>query len=50
MSVAIGMILRPFLALLVFGLIALPLKMVFERFYPEGKVKRFLLRPIGKKR
>lgn len=49
MSVAIGMILRPFLALLVFGLIALPLKMVFERFYPEGKVKRFLLRPIGKK-
>lgn len=50
MSIAIAMILRPFLALFVFGLIALPLKMVFERFYPNGRVKRFLLRPIGKQR
>lgn len=50
MTIAIAMLLRPFLALAVFGLVALPLRMVFERFYPDGRVKRFLLRPIGKKR
>ena len=35
---------RPLIALLFLGLIVLPLKMAFKRWFPDGKVKRLLLR------
>lgn len=43
----IAVMLRPLGALVLFGLIALPLKILFQRYYPDGKVKRLLLRQIG---
>jgi hypothetical protein len=44
----IGVVLRPFAALVLFGLIALPIRMVLYKFLPDGWLKRLLLRPIGK--
>lgn len=43
----ISVILRPFGALILFGLIALPLRLLFQKYAPEGKLKRLLLRRIG---
>ena len=43
-----AMILRPFVALIVLGLICLPIRLLIQKF-PDGKVKRFLLLPIGKR-
>jgi hypothetical protein len=45
----IGVFLRPFAALVIFGLIALPLRMLLSRIIPEGLFKHILLRPIGRK-
>jgi hypothetical protein len=38
----LAMVLKPFIALILMGLIVLPIKMLFERIIPEGKVKRIL--------
>jgi hypothetical protein len=46
MTWLLAIVLRPVAALVLFGLIALPLRMAFERWYPEGKVKRYLLRDL----
>ena len=48
MSFFFAMILRPFVALIVLGLICLPIRLLIQKF-PDGKVKRFLLLPIGKR-
>jgi hypothetical protein len=45
---AIAVILKPFVALILLGCIVLPLKMLFVRFYPNGKIKSFLLRDLEK--
>lgn len=45
----IGVILRPFGALFIFGCIALPIRMALHRFMPDGWLKRLVLRPIGEK-
>jgi hypothetical protein len=43
------MLLKPFAALAVMVLIVLPIEMLFVRYFPDGKLKRLLLRPIGKR-
>jgi len=48
MSFAMTMLLKPFITLLIFVVIVWPIKAVFVRFFPEGKIKRLLLRPISK--
>jgi hypothetical protein len=46
MTWLLAVVLKPVGALVLFGLIALPLRLAFQRWYPEGKVKRFLLREL----
>lgn len=41
-SFILAMLLKPLVALLLFGLIVLPIKMLLERVIPEGKIKRIL--------
>jgi hypothetical protein len=48
MSWLLAIALRPFGALLLFGLICLPARLAVQRWMPEGKVKRLLLSRIGK--
>lgn len=48
MSFAIAMLLRPFAALVLFGLVLLPIRLAVMRWLPEGKVKRVLLLRVGK--
>jgi hypothetical protein len=38
--------LRPFLLLLVLGLICLPVRLAVKRWMPDGKLKRLLLSPV----
>lgn len=45
--VLIGL-LKPFLALIVFGLILLPFRIAVQKWWPEGKIKRLLLLEIKK--
>lgn len=47
MRLMLALALRPLGALLLFGCIALPLRIAFQRFCPEGRIKRFLLQPLG---
>lgn len=42
----IAVLIKPFLLLAFLGLIVLPLKLIFQRYFPEGKIKRVLLREI----
>ena len=42
----LAILLKPLVALILFGLIVLPLKLLFVRFFPNGKVKAFLLRDL----
>lgn len=42
-------LLRPFIMLLLFAAVVIPLKIVFVRYFPEGKLKRLLLLDIHKK-
>lgn len=42
----LALILKPFVALLVFGGIVLPIKLLFQRHMKDGPVKRFLFRRI----
>jgi hypothetical protein len=43
----IAILIKPFVALAFFGLIVLPIKMLFERVLPEGRIKRLLFKRIG---
>ena len=49
MSVFLAMALRPIAALILLGLICLPVRLAVQRWWPEGRVKRVLLIRIGKK-
>jgi hypothetical protein len=40
----LAVIVKPLALLILFGLIVLPLKIAFVKWFPEGKTKRFLLR------
>lgn len=40
------MLLRPFILLALFVLLVIPLKLLFIRFFPEGALKRILLRRL----
>jgi hypothetical protein len=44
----IALILKPFAALVLFGLICLPIRIAVRRWLPEGRLKRILLRPISR--
>lgn len=43
----IAILLRPIGALILFGCIALPGRFLVQKYMKDGKLKRFLLRPIG---
>jgi hypothetical protein len=45
-SIVIAQFLKPIAALIVFGLICLPVRLLVQKF-PEGKIKRILLFPVG---
>lgn len=45
---ALALVLKPFIAAALLGLIVLPIKLLFVRFFPDGKVKTFLLRDLEK--
>lgn len=42
----LAILLKPLVALLLLGLVVLPLKLLFVRFFPSGKLKRWLLREL----
>lgn len=48
MTWLLALIIKPFVALVVFGLICLPARLAVQRWMPEGRVKRLLLRPISR--
>ena len=43
------MLLRPIAALILFGLILLPIRMAVIRWMPNGRLKNLLLLPVGRK-
>lgn len=43
----LAFLLKPVLALVLFGFVVYPIAWVFNKLIPEGKVKRFLFRRIG---
>jgi hypothetical protein len=43
----LSLVLKPFIALLVFGFICLPARFAVQRWMRDGKIKRALLRPLG---
>lgn len=45
-----AILLRPFVALFIFGLVLLPIRLTVKRWLPEGKLKRFLLWEVKKSR
>lgn len=46
----IALLLKPFGALILFGCIALPGRLLVQRYMKDGKLKRLLLRPINNRR
>jgi hypothetical protein len=48
MSVYLAMVLRPIAALVLFGLICLPVRLAAKKWLPEGWLKRLLLTEIRK--
>lgn len=46
MSAALAMLIRPLLSFVVFACILLPIRYAMIWWFPEGKVKRFLLTEI----
>jgi hypothetical protein len=48
-SLSIALLLRPFVALVLFGLVLLPIRLAVQRFMPPGRVKSFLLLPVRRK-
>lgn len=49
MTVALAMILRPFVLLLVMVVFCAPVTYAIRRWMRDGALKRLLLRPIGRK-
>lgn len=47
---ALALLLRSFVAFVVLAFICLPARMAVIRWMPEGRMKRLLLRPVGKQR
>ena len=45
-DIAILLLLRPFVLLLFFGVLVIPIELAFMRWFPAGKIKTFLLRKI----
>lgn len=43
----IAILIKPFVLLVFFGLIVLPIKLLFQRFLPDGRIKRLLFKRIG---
>ena len=50
MTWVLALIFRPIAALILFGLICLPLRILCQKAIPEGRIKRILLTPIGRKK
>lgn len=48
MTWALAAALKPLGALILFGLICLPVRIAVQKWMPDGKLKRLLLRPVGK--
>lgn len=48
MTWLIAVVLRPFAALVLFGLICLPVRLAVQRWVPPGRVKSLLLRRVGR--
>lgn len=46
----LAVIFRPVAALILLGLICLPVRLACQKWLPEGKLKRLLLHPIGSKK
>lgn len=44
----LALFLKSFIALIVFGFICLPIRLAVRRWMPDGRVKRALLKPIGR--
>jgi hypothetical protein len=42
----IALLIKPFVALIVFGLICLPIRILVEKKLKDGKLKKLLLKPI----
>jgi hypothetical protein len=47
MIFALSLLLKPFIMLVIFGLIVIPVEIAFIRYFPEGKIKTLLLKRIG---
>ena len=45
----LAVVLKPFAALVLFGLIALPCRLLVQRYMRDGKLKRLLLTPLDRK-
>lgn len=46
----LALLFRPVAALILFGLVCLPIRMAVNRFIPDGRLKTILLTPIGRKK
>lgn len=46
-NLEIALLIKPFAALVLFGLILLPIRLAVKRWMPEGKLKRLLLTRVG---
>lgn len=47
MTIALAAFLRPFVMVILFLVIGYPVRRACEKWFPEGKTKRFLLRRVG---
>jgi hypothetical protein len=43
----IALVLKPLVALILLGLVVLPIKLALQRYWPDGPVKRFLFKRRG---
>ncbi len=41
-----AIVLKPLAALVLFGLVLLPIRLAVQRWFPEGKLKKLLLRRV----
>ena len=48
MTWVIAVVLRPFAALVLFGLICLPARLAVQKWMPDGRTKRLLLLRVGR--
>jgi hypothetical protein len=48
MTWLIAVVLRPFAALVLFGLICLPVRLAVQRWLPAGRVRSLLLTRVGR--